>query len=119
VSESWHLQAKCRDLDPDLAFARADSPEIKQFIGELCRRCPVAEECLSFALRIESRLRTGQSRFGVYGGLTGEERARLSRWGVRSCIECEKEFVPRNRVNVRCRRCAARAERRHELRSAA
>ncbi len=34
----------------------------------ICRRCPVREECLVFAVRTEQRV-------GVWGGMTVQERA--------------------------------------------
>ena len=45
---------------------------------EICNQCPVIETCLEFAMSLEGT-RGRDMRFGVFGGLTPTERARLSR----------------------------------------
>jgi len=62
----WRHRAACRDEDPELFFqAKA-----------VCRRCPVAEPCIAWALE------TGQDS-GVWGGLSEDERRALKRRGAR------------------------------------
>jgi WhiB family redox-sensing transcriptional regulator len=51
--------------------SNAVSPEVTAAAKAVCRRCPVQEPCLEFALA------TGE-RFGVWGGLDVGERRRLS-----------------------------------------
>jgi len=105
LPQDWRLAAVCRDrVDPEVPFARSDSPELRQFIDEFCGRCPVSGECLEFALRVEDPLPQGVGRHGVFGGFTGEERLRLARRGVRGCIRCRRPFVPVQRNQVRCGR---------------
>lgn len=73
----WRHRAACRDEDPELFFPVSDAttPVNVQQIGEakaVCWRCPVKDECLSWALA------SGQDA-GVWGGLTETERRKLKR----------------------------------------
>lgn len=76
----WRQRAACRDEDPELFFpigdmgpARAQIEEAKQ----VCRRCPVIEPCLQWALE------TGQDA-GIWGGMTEDERRALKRRRLRT-----------------------------------
>lgn len=76
----WRHRAACRDEDPDLFFpvghagpALAQTQDAKA----VCRRCPVIELCLAWALD------TGQDA-GVWGGLGENERRALKRRAARS-----------------------------------
>jgi WhiB family redox-sensing transcriptional regulator len=65
-------KAACRDHNPDLFFPAEDAPAELVRVQEatakaVCRSCPVAGACLSTAL--SQRL-----EFGVWGGLTAEDR---------------------------------------------
>ncbi len=76
----WRNRAACLDEDPDLFFpVGTTGPAVAQAEAAkaICRRCPVREECLDFAMT------TGQA-FGVWGGLTEEERRALRRARSRS-----------------------------------
>lgn len=66
----WRHQAICRDESPELFFPVGTSgPALLQLAEAktVCRRCPVASECLNWALRsgIDS---------GVWGGMSEDER---------------------------------------------
>ncbi|AWB83217.1 WhiB family transcriptional regulator [Corynebacterium liangguodongii] len=65
----WVTQATCRSGDPDALFVRGAE---QRKAAVICRRCPVALECLADALdnRIE---------FGVWGGLTERQRRAVLR----------------------------------------
>ena len=67
---SWHDQANCLGVDPDLFFPErgASTREAK----EVCRGCVVREECLEYAL-------TNGEKFGIWGGMSERERRRLRR----------------------------------------
>lgn len=70
-TNQWLQQAACRGLDPELFY-----PEQGQSAAQaraVCAVCPVKQECLEDALEHETQAR----RFGVFGGLTATERARL------------------------------------------
>ncbi len=74
-NRDWRDRAACLHEDPDLFFpVGTTGPAIAQAEAAkaICRRCPVREECLEFAMR------TGQA-FGIWGGLTEEERRALRR----------------------------------------
>ena len=70
---SWRRRAACRGLDPALFF-----PEIGESAAEakaVCAQCPVARQCLDFALANDETL-------GVWGATTPRAR-RLLRRGLR------------------------------------
>ncbi|WP_454325848.1 WhiB family transcriptional regulator [Streptomyces glaucescens] len=72
---NWRNQAACRDEDPDLFFPIGTSgPALVQAeqAKAVCRRCPVREPCLEYALD------SGQS-LGVWGGTSETERRALQR----------------------------------------
>ncbi|EFE71205.1 MULTISPECIES: WhiB family transcriptional regulator [Streptomyces] len=73
--ENWRNRAACRTEDPDLFFPIGTSgPALLQTeqAKAVCRRCPVREQCLQWALD------TGQS-IGVWGGTSETERRALKR----------------------------------------
>ena len=70
VETDFFADAACRDADTSVFFPVSDT-----FADEakaICGSCPVAEQCLEYALE------THQSD-GVWGGLTAVERHRLIR----------------------------------------
>jgi WhiB family transcriptional regulator, redox-sensing transcriptional regulator len=70
---SWRDDAACRDADPELFFPGIRSPWTQVKTAKLiCRSCPVTTTCLSWALA------SGQE-YGIWGGLTEDERRRLHR----------------------------------------
>jgi len=80
----WRHYAECKWEDPELFFpVGTDGPALLQIAEAktVCRRCPVAAECLAWALN------SGQDS-GIWGGMTeGERRGvaqRKARTGVRS-----------------------------------
>lgn len=73
--DNWRSSAACRTEDPDLFFPIGTSgPALMQTeqAKAVCRRCPVREQCLEWALE------TGQS-IGVWGGTSETERRALKR----------------------------------------
>ena len=74
----WRTQAACLDRDPELFFPHpSDETVADQVALKWCSTCPVTEQCLKAALAFER----GQDsmRFGIWGGRTPEERARIDR----------------------------------------
>lgn len=72
---SWVDRAACHGEDPDMFFEVADSECALDRTHEalrVCARCPVAAECLRWALS------TGQAH-GVWGGTTPRQRRLLRR----------------------------------------
>ncbi|MFF9625237.1 WhiB family transcriptional regulator [Streptomyces griseosporeus] len=73
--DNWRDRAECRTEDPDLFFPIGTSgPSLMQTeqAKAVCRRCPVREPCLQFALD------TGQT-LGVWGGTGENERRAIAR----------------------------------------
>ena len=68
VPGEWTADAECKGVDPDLFFpqGKGDNATIRA-AKAICAVCPVADECLDYALR------TGQ-KFGVWGGTSERER---------------------------------------------
>ncbi len=76
----WRHQAECRNEDPELFHPiGATGPALLQIedAKAVCRRCPVIESCLEFALR------AGIDQ-GVYGGMSEDERRALKRRAARA-----------------------------------
>ncbi|MBW0106182.1 WhiB family transcriptional regulator [Pseudonocardia sp. KRD291] len=76
----WRHDAICRDEDPELFFPVGTSGPALMQIAEaktVCRRCPVTESCLAWALE------SGQDA-GVWGGMSEDERRALKRRSTRS-----------------------------------
>ncbi|MFC8277475.1 WhiB family transcriptional regulator [Streptomyces sp. NPDC057271] len=76
MSDSWRARAACQDVDPDLFFpVGTGAPALIQVeeAKQVCRRCPVREECLRWAMD-DSRQVTG-----VWGVLDEGERQSLKR----------------------------------------
>ncbi|GGT78549.1 MULTISPECIES: WhiB family transcriptional regulator [Streptomyces] len=76
----WRIKAACRDEDPDLFFpvgSTGPSSLQAQEAKTVCRRCPVREQCLAWAM--EER-----QDFGVWGGLDEAERRALRRRAARA-----------------------------------
>lgn len=71
----WRHRAACRREDPELFFPTGNTgPAVRQIeeAKQVCRSCDVRETCLSWALE------TGQD-FGVWGGMSEDERRALKR----------------------------------------
>ncbi|MFJ7591668.1 WhiB family transcriptional regulator [Streptomyces sp. NPDC097617] len=71
----WQEDAACRALGTDRFFhpagERGEERSVReQEAKEVCGQCPVRAQCLSHALRV-------QEPYGVWGGLTEDERRAL------------------------------------------
>ncbi|WP_333750104.1 WhiB family transcriptional regulator [Streptomyces sp. IBSBF 2394] len=79
VNTNWRNRSACREEDPDLFFPIGNTGPALLQIEEakaVCRRCPVMERCLQWALE------SGQEH-GVWGGLDEDERRRMKRRAAR------------------------------------
>jgi WhiB family redox-sensing transcriptional regulator len=95
---SWHENAACRKVSPDLFF-----PEGATNIDAakaLCQSCEVRPDCLDFALT------TGQE-YGIWGGLEPSERKRRKKYLVVACNRCGRTFVWPIEGGQRPRFCSA------------
>jgi WhiB family redox-sensing transcriptional regulator len=66
----WQDRAACFGIDPDVFFPFSEE-EAGPALA-FCLRCPIREECLAWALK-------NGERYGVWGGLTEQQRRRLQR----------------------------------------
>lgn len=76
----WRHDAACRAEDPELFFPIGNTGPALLQIEEakaVCRRCPVIEPCLKWALE------TGQDS-GVWGGTSEDERRAIKRRAQRA-----------------------------------
>jgi WhiB family redox-sensing transcriptional regulator len=69
-SEAWRDEALCRQVDPELFFP--DTGGSVREAKRVCAGCPVRKQCLDWAIAHDQR-------YGVWGGLTVNERTRLRR----------------------------------------
>ena len=83
----WLGKANCRNEDPEIFFADPRYPKGRKELEratKLCQSCPVQIQCLESVLYYEAREQmrseaagnTRTKRYGIYAGLTGEERQR-------------------------------------------
>jgi WhiB family redox-sensing transcriptional regulator len=78
--KNWQNRAICTKEDPELFFPiGATGPALLQIeeAKAVCRRCPVIEDCLRWALE-------NDADFGVWGGFSEDERRALKRRAARS-----------------------------------
>ena len=66
--EPWVASAACRGADTAVFFT--EQGEATAPAKAICATCPVADECLDYALR-------NGERHGVWGGKSGRERRRM------------------------------------------
>ncbi|WP_432101224.1 WhiB family transcriptional regulator [Streptomyces sp. WAC 04229] len=79
VNTDWRASSACRTEDPDLFFPVGNTGPALLQIQEakaVCRRCPVMERCLQWALE------SGQEH-GVWGGTDEDERRWMKRRAAR------------------------------------
>ena len=68
----WHLDAVCATTDPELWFPNDGDRHAARRARELCATCPVAQQCLEFAL-------SNGEKHGIWAGLNSDQLARLRR----------------------------------------
>ncbi|GAA2149112.1 WhiB family transcriptional regulator [Kitasatospora kazusensis] len=74
---AWQLKGACRGVDSSLFFHPPGErgpvhDEREDVAKEICFHCPVRRECAQYAL-------AARERYGVWGGLTEDERQDLVR----------------------------------------
>jgi len=73
----WQYEGACRDVDPETFFSpdaeRGPRRRAREAAAKaLCNVCPVVQQCLNHALTV-------REPYGVWGGLTINERDQLLR----------------------------------------
>lgn len=66
----WADEALCAQTDPESWFPEKGGSTLEG--KRICQRCPVAAECLDYALE-------NNERFGIWGGLSERERRKLTK----------------------------------------
>ena len=69
--QGWKDDAACRGLSSDVFFP-GDNNHYNPEAVTLCRRCPVQQRCLMFAIN-------NTINYGIWGGMTPPERHRYRR----------------------------------------
>lgn len=80
--ERWMDLAACAQTDPEMFFPEKGGTA--RDAKKVCRGCPVAGECLAYALRRDER-------WGIWGGLSERERRRLTPRDARVQLELIEE----------------------------
>ena len=76
----WRDEASCLWQDPELFFPVGNTGPARLQIEEakaVCRTCPVIDTCLKYALE-------NDEDFGVWGGLSEDERRAVKRRNIRA-----------------------------------
>ncbi len=79
-TERWRRAAACRNMDTELFFPRGETgAPLEQTLAAkaVCGGCPVRSPCLEFAMAT-------RQEYGVFGGLTEQERRSLARRRARA-----------------------------------
>lgn len=70
VLPEWMERASCGDYDEPWWFPEKGDSDSEKRAKRICRRCPVRDECLAYALDT-------RQKFWIWGGMTAKERERL------------------------------------------
>ncbi len=76
--DPWWDRAACVGQPLHIFFPRRGDRNTADEAKKVCASCPVATDCLAFALSREQGTATS-GRFGIYGGVTASDRRRLTR----------------------------------------
>jgi len=82
----WAETAACRGVDPDVFFPEPGDDQ--SFAKQVCAGCDVRRECLAHAIAHDEV-------HGIWGGLSGRERARIrrDRWPSRArAVDVDAEW---------------------------
>lgn len=66
----WADQAACQNADPEAFFVETGDSVTTEKAKNICRRCPVVDDCLEYALK-------ERITFGVWGATTANDRRLL------------------------------------------
>lgn len=77
----WITNARCQDADPEMFHpVMGEDPGKRSKAKAFCRRCPVREECLDYALTVPNLDKNGRAVGwvdGIWGGTLKSERKRM------------------------------------------
>lgn len=110
--DDWRDDARCKDTDGDAFYAEGPGGQVSSAVLNVCAACPVAQACLDHAL-------TFPERFGIWGGTSPLQRARMKPGTVAPiltrprCKTCGGVTSPRR---VKCDGCIETAELERQVR---
>lgn len=81
-TEPWMDFSLCKEIGGDVFFP--EKGESTKPAKRVCQACPVRSECLEYALR-------NDERFGIWGGLSEQERRKLKKPTSLPSAPTEKE----------------------------
>jgi WhiB family redox-sensing transcriptional regulator len=117
---TWQHRGACRSIDIDVFVPTGErGPSARAAVDTakaICRRCPVADQCLTWALDVGDD-------WAILGGTTRDERRAMRRqahrqvvtaaaWRTCAALDCDVEFL---NTTPDKRYCSPRCERRHAL----
>jgi WhiB family transcriptional regulator, redox-sensing transcriptional regulator len=110
----WVADALCAQVDTELFFPPKGGSTYEA--KAVCARCPVAADCLDYALSLPQQV----DYYGIWGGTSERERRRL-RAGqtlperTKTCPGCGEEFVVYHAKRAYCSKtCQNRAHQRRQ-----
>ena len=86
--EPWTQEALCAETDPEIFFPSKGDKEAVVLARTVCAECPVAAQCLDYALRMNET-------HGVWGGLSPKQRAQLRNGRKKPARECTENGCAR------------------------
>jgi WhiB family transcriptional regulator, redox-sensing transcriptional regulator len=69
AKDYWH-EALCAEIDPELFFPKKGSIYESTVAKRMCRKCPIIEKCLEYALK-DPEIK------GIWGGTSEQQRYKL------------------------------------------
>jgi WhiB family redox-sensing transcriptional regulator len=73
--------ALCAEIDPELFFPKKGSIRESMVAKKMCRRCPIIEKCLEYALK-DPEIK------GIWGGTSEQQRYKIrnrsGKWNLNS-----------------------------------
>ena len=105
MTDDWWRHAACRGSDPEMFHPARGDYEGTNAALAVCQTCPVKDDCLAYAMN-------NREMQGVWGGLSANQRKRLSPSWVRvvACQACGTDVTLNNGRPVRyCEPCRDKA----------
>lgn len=100
MSEDWVVEASCRGLDREIFFSE---PLGFTKAMAVCVGCPVREQCLAYAMRMETQ---ESCRAGIWGGTTPRMRRDIAQGKdvilTAECEWCHQPIIPVHAKKMFC-----------------
>ena len=101
-SRVWMEQAACRGLGADLFFPDDRDVKTRKDAVEVCKRCPVFDECDDYANGLRDGLKVTDKEYsGVWAGRLRGRGSKSDKPRMAVCVECGEAFVaPKRKGNI-------------------